>query len=229
MRSNILIESDGTRVIVAQHCSPPKGQRLNDAPLVIMPHGLQKTHEHTAELFSEISERLEDIGLSSLLYDYSEQQKDFKDEKKTCCDGVIEDLTTLFVWAHENEFTKFAFVTEGLGAPLLFMNLPENSIFTVLLWPVLDIDTYVKNQSIAYPLRSAPPDEFCFDEEFLQKMKRNDLRQALENVHTPTLILQGLEDKVVTSRHLEEAREYLMAPWLDITTFEDGEHGLAKP
>jgi hypothetical protein len=222
MQRNILIESKDTHAVVAQLNSPPKGQRFKDAPLVIMPFGLQKTHEYTPEFFLHIAKSLEGIGVTSLIYDFNEQQKDRPTEQELCCERLSEDLNTLYVWARENGFQKVAFITEGLGAPLIFLNLPENSIFTILLWPVLNLEEFAKAQ------KAESPDGFCVNDKFFEKMKELNLRAALQNAHTPTLILHGHKDTVIPPSHLEEARAHLMVPRLDITTIEDGEHGLAS-
>jgi len=229
MQRNILIESENARAVVASYRAPPRGQRLNNAPLVIMPYGLQKTHEHTPAFFSNISEKLEDLGLTSLLYDYHEQQQETPTEQKLCCKKVTGDLNTLFIWARENNFNEVAFITEGLGAPLLFINLPKNAVFTILLWPVLSLQEFAKNQTVASQANTDIPDELCLSKKFFEEMKKHNLRTALKNVHTPTLILQGQKDNIIPPIHLEEARAHLMAPRLDITTFEDGQHGLAFP
>jgi len=223
MQRNVLIESEDTRAIVAQYNSPPKGQRLRDTPLIIMPFGLQNTHGHTPTFFLHIAEKLEDIGITSLLYDFNEQQKDKPTEQKLCCERLSEDLNTLYIWARENEFQKVAFITEGLGAPLVFLNLPENSIFSVLLWPILNLEEFTRTQE------TDSASGTCVNEKFFKKMKELKLRAALQNAHMPTLILHGNKDTVVPPIHLEEARAHLMVPRLNITTFEDGEHGLASP
>ncbi len=223
MQRNILIESKDTNAVVAIYNSPPKGQRFKNAPLVIMPFGLQKTHKHTQELFLHISETLENIGVTSLLYDFNEQQKEIPTEQELCCERISEDLNTLYMWAHENKFQNIAFITEGLGAALTLLNLPENSVFTILLWPILDLEEFAKTQ------KSDAPNGTCVNERFFEKMKELDLRGALQNAHTPTLILHGQKDTIIPPTHLEEARAHLMVPRLDITTFEDGEHGLALP
>ncbi len=224
MRRNVLIETHYSDAVVAQYSNPPKGQHLKNTPLVIMPYWLQKTHEHTNVLFSNIAKKLESLGISSLLYDYSEQQKLNHTQKELCCEKVSNDLNAMFVWARENDFKDVAFVTEGLGAPLLFINFPENSVFTILLWPVLNIEELAKSIGSG-EIR----DELCVNDEFFETMKELDLRAALQTVHTPTLILHGRQDTVVPPIHLEEARAHLMAPRLDITTFEDGGHGLISP
>ncbi|MFP4097417.1 MAG: prolyl oligopeptidase family serine peptidase [Alphaproteobacteria bacterium] len=223
MRSDILVDTDKNAVVMAQYNIPAKEMRLDSAPLVILGYGLQRTHKNTPRLFSNISGSLERMGLTSLIYDYSIQQHDEQYLRTLCCECVVKDLNALFMWARENQYEKIAFITEGLGAPFFFMNLPENTVFCVLLWPILDLDAFVTEQMNHIDHNQA----LCLDDHFLNNMTNKELKPVLESVHVPTLILQGQQDQIVPPIHLEQARRHLMAPWLDITTFENGTHGLA--
>ncbi|MCK5374716.1 MAG: alpha/beta hydrolase [Alphaproteobacteria bacterium] len=229
MRKNILIESQDGNIVVAKYNYPPKGQRQKNTPLVIMIHGFQNTHEYIPTLFSNISDKLEYLGLSSLLYDYNNQQKIEHSDQQLCYENIKNDLNTLFIWAQKNHFPKIAFIVEGLGASLLYMNLPDNSVFSILFWPILNLKEFVKSQKISQQLNTNLVEGLCIDEKFLEKMEQIDLHSTLKNVHIPTLIMHGLDDSIVPQLHLDEARLHLMAPWLDITTFEDGQHGLICP
>lgn len=230
MHQDILIEV-GNGVITADYYCPPKGRRNKNAPLIIMPSGFQKTYDGTRDLFIKISEKAERLGLSSLHYDYSRHLKSGIPKGGVSIEHAGDDLNNIFMWAQQNGFRKLAFITEGLGAPLVLLNMPENAIFSILFWPVFDLVDFATTQQVneksAY--ETADDSDEYKDYSFLKQVEDIDLTPCMNDAKTPTLILQGMKDSVVPVSNLEIARKSLMAPRLDITVFDDGEHGLGQP
>lgn len=230
MHQDILIEVDDD-IITADYYCPPKGRRNKNSPLIIMPSGFQKTYNGTRDLFIKLSEKAERLGLSSLHYDYSRHLKSGIPEGGVSIEHASADLNKLFMWAQQNGFRKLAFITEGLGAPIVLMNMPENAIFSILFWPIFDLVDFATTQQVnekgAY--ETIEDLDKYKNYSFLKQVEDIDLTPFLNNARTPTLILHGKKDQIIPASNVEIARKHLMSPRLDITIFDDGEHGLGQP
>lgn len=235
MSKSILIERKDGEIITADYQQPDVGKRKENAPLVIMAHGFPKNQSKEVNFFGLIAEIISDMGFSSLIFDYTGSVNVSPEEDKFSFDGAKQDLDTIFAWAGKREYTSLAFIGEGLGAPIIFMNLPENAIFTILCWPVFDLSYVYSTQFKADEHKEELDKNGYFDfngalvgSGLLDELQNTDLTPYLHEADVPTMVLHGVEDKVIPITHLDVARKDLMVPRLNITSFDDGEYGLTQ-
>ena len=235
MSTNIPIERKDGEVIMADHYKPDKGRFKEHAPLVIMVPGFPKNQSREVNFFGLVADIIKDIGLSSLLFDYTGSVTADAQAKKFSFKNAALDMETIFEWAENNGYKKLAFLAEGLGAPVVFMNFPDNAVFTILCWPVFDL-LYVRDKQFNAEENNEELERNGFfnhegilvGSDLLDELKNTDLTPCLQEAYTPTMILHGMKDTVIPIKHLDVARKDLMVPRLNITSFDDGEYGLSK-
>ena len=233
MGKNILIEREDGKLISANLTQPGTGESKNESPLLIMAPGFPKQQGEGMNFFSLLVEIIKKLGLSSLQFDYAGSVNAGPEEDKFTLESAAIDFKNILEWAEENEYQKVAFVAEGLGAPLIFMNLPKNALFSILCWPAFDFkyvhDTQFKAEAHKETLEKNGffnLDNTMIGADLMDELQNTDLLPYLQEAHTPTLVLHGMEDDVIPIEHLDIAREDLMVPRLVITSFDGGKHGL---
>ena len=63
---------------------------------------------------------------------------------------------------------------------------------------------------------------------FLKELAKTDIIYALKETYMPTLIMQGAKDDITPASQLDFARTYIPSKRIEITTFQDGGHGLEQ-
>ncbi len=236
MGKNILIEREDGEIIMADYLESDEAKSKGDTPLVIMVHGFPKNPKKETDILRVIVKTIHNLGLSSLQFDFTKSVNVKPEDEKFTLKSASKDLETILAWAEKNDYKKVAFIAEGLGAPITFMNLPENAVFSVLCWPAFDFKYIYDEQFNAKAHEKAIEESgfFNFDgtlmgADLLDELQNTDITPYLREAHTPTLILHGTKDEVIPISHLDIARKDLMVPRLMITSFDDGKHGLTKP
>ena len=145
------------------------------------------------------------------------------------------DLETIHAWAQQHGYLSFGFISEGLGSPIVLMNLPKQTRFCISFWPIYDLDHVYTHLLKADTQQDAIEKDGFFNHkgykigrEFLDELKNTDLTAHLGKVSTPVFLLHGMQDTVIPPSQLDIARKYLMSPRIDITTFDDGGYGLEQ-
>ena len=236
MLKNLSIERDDNIKIQARYFEPEPGTANVKAPLVIMAHSFPKNISGKGEFFYELGEMISYLGVRSLTFEYSHSVNVSAEDEKFNFNSATKDFDAVLKWAAEKKHTKVAFVAEGLGAPLIYMNMPDNAIFTILCWPAFNLK-HVRNELFEAPKYQEELERNgslnvsgnLVSKEFLDQLEHTDLTPHLEFAYTPTMILHGVKDTVFPIQHLDIAREKLMSPRITITSFDDGEAGLQNP
>ncbi len=230
----ILIERTDGEIINAHHRKPKTDE--NSTPvLIIMLHGFHKNQKAGNNFYGLLAETYADIGFPTLQFDFIGCEGNNAETQSFSLSSAAQDMQTVISWAEQEGYKHLAFIAEGLGSAILFANLPKLARFCVLCWPALDLPRLRDEQFQAEQhATQTETDGFLtynglkIGRDILDELKDYDLISDLHKAHAPTLILQGEKDTVITSEHLDIVREHLMAPRVDITTFDDGEHGLIK-
>lgn len=229
MDKKISIARGDSVVIHAVLKSPAQGRSIRSAPLIVFVHGFPKMADDNHRLFDLAAETLADNGFHCLKFDFACCTGKEADAEKFTLDDAQHDFDAVFQWARNNRHTRLAFVTEGLGAALVYKNMPAQTAFNILCWPALDLshalkryDTQLQEHGVAGSV---------FGAQFKMELQALDLDAILEQEDLPpTLILHGDKDDLLPPQiHLEYARKHLMARRIDITSFDDGTHGLPNP
>lgn len=233
MGKTILIERDNGENITADLHQPDSGDRKGDAPLVIMACGFPKHQIKGPSLYNLMTDIIKNLGFTSLKFNYTGSAGLQGSDTKFTLENAAHDLEAIFEWAEKNGYKKIAFIAEGLGASIIHMNLPENTVFSILCWPAFDLP-YIRDTQFEAAKHQAELDKNGFytsndvliGADLLEELQNTDLIPYLQEAHIPTLILHGAKDDIIPPTHLAVARKSLMAPRLVITSFDDGEHGL---
>lgn len=235
MRKNLTIERDDGIKILAEYFVPEPGTANVKAPLVIMAHSFPKNLSGKGELFDELGEMISGMGVRAMTFEYSYSVNVSAEDQKFDFNTASKDFEAVLNWAAEKKHVRIAFIAEGLGAPLIYLNMPNNAMFTVLCWPAFDLKQ-VKNGLFKAPKYQEELDRNGYlnvsgnlvSKELLEQLEHTDLTPYLDFAYTPTMALHGEKDTVFPIQHLDVAREKLMVPRLTITSFDDGEAGLKK-
>jgi len=235
MGKNILIEREDGEIIMADYLHAEKSRKEKNSPLVIMVHGFPKLQKEN-DIFRILVKTVHDLGLSCLQFDLTKSVNVKAEEDKFTLKSAKQDIETILAWAENNNYTKVAFIAEGLGAPITFMSLPENAVFTILFWPAFDLK-YVRDEQFNIKAHKKALEENGFfnlngaliGNDLLDELQDTDITPYLKEAHTPTLALHGMKDEVIPIAHLDIARKDLIVPRLMITSFDDGKHGLTQP
>ncbi|MGN7437630.1 MAG: alpha/beta hydrolase family protein [Alcanivorax sp.] len=236
MRKNLTIDRDDGTKIQAEYFVPEPGTANVKAPLVIMAHSFPKNLSGKGELFDELGEMISGMGVRAMTFEYSHSVNVSAEDQKFDFNTAAKDFESILNWAAEKKHRRVAFITEGLGAPIVFMNMPDNAMFTILCWPAFDLQQ-VKNELFKAPKYQDDLDRNGFlnvagniiSKELLDQLEHTDLTPYLDFAYSPTMALHGVKDTVFPIQHLDIAREKLMVPRFSITSFDDGEAGLKNP
>jgi len=233
MGKKIQIERKDGKTIHADLTQPPTGESKAEAPLVIVVNGFPKHKAEGLPFTTLLIEVMKNLGLSSLEFEFTGSQTTNPDEDQFTLASAAADMESVFSWVEENEYKRVAFIAEGLGAPITFLNLPENATFSILCWPAFNFQTAWHDQFQGFANQEemdkkgySDLDGIIIGAEFMNELQNTDLIPFYHKAHTPTLILHGIEDKVVPISHLDIARDDLIVPHLVITSFDGGENGL---
>ncbi len=230
----ILIERSDGEIINAHH-RKPKDKDSTIPVLIIMLHGFPKNQRAGNNFYGLLAETYAEIGFPTLQFDFTRCESANANTEEFTLSSAAEDMQTIFTWAEQEGYQHLAFIAEGLGASVLYANLPEAARFCILCWPALDLKR-IRDEQFKADQHTAQIEadgyltynDLNVGKDILDELANYDLIADLHKAHAPTLILQGEKDTVITAEHLDIAREHLMAPRVDITTFDDGEHGLTK-
>lgn len=238
MDQSVLIErSDGKYLNVS--ITYPEVRSIDKMPpLVILINSFPKYSSSKDHFFTHLAKDISTRGTPCVELTYSNTGNKTSETKNFNFQDAQYDLETLYAWAEKQGYTKIGVITEGMGAPILLPHLSIKPIFCVFLWPVLDM-AYAYNN--LFEANSADNiqhlketgyienNAISIGKKFLEDIKNLNMSEHLENIKAPTLIIHGEKDSISPLNHLDIARKYLRSSRLDITVFDDGEHGLPLP
>ncbi|MCK5284093.1 MAG: alpha/beta fold hydrolase [Alphaproteobacteria bacterium] len=238
MAKKVRIPAHGDQQIRALFSNPSKKQDYDkgyNPPLVIMAHGFPGHKASNNDLYGDLEFILEENGYDTIRFDF-----------RGCgeSDGLAEDFTLrracedfkyVLYWATQKNYKQFIFIGEGVGATVALMNITLNLNAIVLLWPILDLKSYYKLHFANKILDSDDKSRGYIKDknqkyglDFIKELKKEKINHTLRKLNVPTIIMQGVKDKIITMEHIEIAKKHMNSKRIEITTFHDGEHGLQK-
>lgn len=224
MAEEILIDTPSGEKISALAGKPvdPAAQQPGERTLVIMVHGFPGEKNSHNDIFGGLERVLTESGFHTLRFDFRGcGASDGRSEHFTL-DTACDDLHVILKWAKKQGYKRLAYVAEGLGVSAALLNLPANLAFMILLWPVLD-PKMLFEQSLADDKDAAMQG---ISLALIDSLQKADTSGGLLKLNVPLLILHGAQDKQVPIAQLDLLRQHFRGPRAEITTFEDGEHGL---
>lgn len=147
------------------------------------------------------------------------------------------DLQTVIKWAENQGYEHITLITEGLSALFIGMDSLQKSVKNIVfLWPSLNshdvLQRYFKISDHSEDLENVGFFKFkdtSIGKIFVDDISELDTIKYAKNLKLPTLAFHGKEDKISPISNLNVIREHLGAKRIDITTFDDGTHGLPLP
>ncbi|MEZ5814708.1 MAG: alpha/beta fold hydrolase [Alphaproteobacteria bacterium] len=212
---------------------PPEGQ---DKILVIMVHGFPGNKESHGNVFANLDHILSDKHYHTLRFDFRGCGASDGQAEDFTTDSAMQDFLNVLVWAKNQGYEHFMFICEGLGATIALMNAPEQALCYVLLWPVLDPPLVAKNIFKAGQIE----DEWkktgyvLIGEDrvgipFIEQLEKIEITDAIGDLNKPVLIMHGAADETSPISQLDIARANAGTRRMEITSFQDGTHGLPQP
>lgn len=206
-----------------------------DRLLVIMVHGFPGDKNACNAVFGDFENAAGDKHYNTLRFDFrgcgasDGQSEDFS------LYSAAEDLRAVLGWAKGKGYKRFVFIGEGLGASLALMNGPPETLCYILLWPMIDlpliaghvfkVDTFQEEwKKNGYVLQG----DRRIGVPFLQQLQKANMDKVLKCIGKPLLIMHGAQDEISPIEQLEMFRANAGNRRIEITSFQDGGHGLPQ-
>lgn len=232
MAEEILIESPSGEMICALINQPvPQVTASAANTLVLMIHGFPGQKDSHNDFFGTLEVLLGASGFHTARFDFRGcGASDGKSELFTL-ESACEDFQNMILWAKTQGYQRFGYIAEGFGASLALLNPVPELDFLILAWPILDPPYvfdyfFVKDAKIPQPQPQSGKQKIS--QGFVDSLQKADYAKALASVTVPMLILHGAKDERVPIDQLELIRQHFRGPRVEITTFEDGTHGLPE-
>ncbi len=233
MKKSIMIERPDGQIINALYAEPETPLPPDRAPLIIFVRGFPAYTQEENNIFDTLSESITKSHISCLQFNFTGTDLNAQDCATFSFAEAAKDLETIYSWARKHGYKSFAFITEGLGAALTLMNTPKDTRFCASFWPIYDLSHVYKEQMHIDDHQQKldqrgffEREGFAITQDFADELKNTDLSPYLQNADFPVLLLHGMQDTVIPPSQLDIARKSLASPRIDITTFDDGAHGL---
>ena len=147
----------------------------------------------------------------------------------------VEQLRSVLRWAKEHHYTRFIFIGEGLGAAFSLLARAEETVCSILLWPIIDLPMIAKNMfgSDSIEAEWEKAGYILFDQSrvgipLLQQMLKTRMELILSDFQKPMLVMHGAQDEISPIEQLDMLREAADKRRIEITNFHDGTHGLPQ-
>ena len=236
MPNTIRIPIGDTQNIQALHSKPEEDfSEAKKKLLVVMVHGFPGSKHAHQNIFSDLEAVIGDKGYHCLRFDFRGCGESDGHEENFTLKTAQEDLQCVLSWARDQEYERFIFVGEGLGAAISLLNAPWESRCFVFLWPMLDLPRIAKYRFQTHDIDAACEKEGYMALEnhrvgldLIQDLQKTSLLDTLKDFDKPVMIMHGARDTLSPIQQLDLARMNLKSRRVEITTFHDGTHGLPQ-
>jgi len=236
MPKPIQILSGESQYIHGLHSKPSEESLENvDQPLVIMIHGFPGNKDSHDSVFQNLEQIIGEKNYHTLRFDFRGCGESDGREEDFTLESASEDIGSVLDWAKDQDYTRFIFICEGLGAPVTFMNAPEQGICYILLWPMLDMPHIAKTIFKADEIEDewkkagyALIDENRVGIPLIEQLEKADISGPISDLNRPVLVMHGAQDEISPINQLDTLRAHASSRRIEITSFQDGTHGLTQ-
>lgn len=210
---------------------------VTDDTLIIVLHSFPGSNNGTENIYKLLIPSLIDKGYQCLAPNFRGCGDSSGYSAEFTLQSAKEDIQACIDWAKTKDITRIIFIAEGLSAhlPLLFKDEEICILCNVVLWPCLDLQHVVnvllngititesdtkKGYIIVSGTQIGVP--------LINELKTSVLAQQLPPLDAPLLIMHGEKDKISPYDSLDILRNLVTNRRLEITSFQDGEHGLPQ-
>lgn len=237
MATIVQIPSDNNHYIHALWNDHPEKLKKDDGQtLVIMIHGFPGHKDIHGGVFEDFDKRLSEKQYHSLRFDFCGCGQSDGEEDGFTLASAAADLSAVYSWARAQGYTRFILISEGLGASLCALNLPEDAVSCIMLWPMLALPKVAQHvfasdvlddgaDDIGYVLK----DKHKIGVPFIKELSRTNILPALQELKKPLMIMHGAKDEISPIVQIDMVRNHVDAARVEITSFQDGTHGLPDP
>ncbi len=199
-----------------------------------MIHGFPGQSAGQSNLYGDMEFVLADKGYHALRFDFRGCGQSDGDQANFTCKKAGEDINAVLNWAQEQGYERFIYMSEGLGTTIAIMNMPPSKLIgQIMLWPGLNLPYLAKSLFKANDI--TPEDEKTgyvrindnkIGVPFIKELQTIKFGNFMRDVTMPVLIMQGAQDRLFPVEQIDLARKHMSPKRIDITTFQDGDHGL---
>lgn len=237
MAKEVLAEREDGKIVSAKYTQSIETSEPTPPLLVIFINGFPTNN---CNFFAFLTDALKDINIASIQFSFTHCESTKENTKKFTIQSATQDLQTLYLWAKKEGYEHIGIIAEGLGAPIVLSTMssaPQITPFCILCWPALDLKlTYTKQFKGRSPnnIKQLEEKEYFEYENTLigkklsEELQTLDIIEGLKTIKAPTLILHGEKDTIISPEHIDVARKNLISSRLNITIFDDGDHGLTQ-
>lgn len=227
---------DGKQFISALYLEPGEVTTPElEKTLVIMVHGFPGSHKQAhKDLFGDLEYLFSSSGLHCLRFDFRCCGSSEGLQEEFTLDGANKDMDAILDWAHKQGFKQIMYVAEGLGAASVVRKMNDTTRLAFFFWPILDLKTHCESRyagSTQQDSMNVPHivvDQNRIGIPLVQEMKDTDLSFFLGEIKVPILMQYGEADDKVGAEQAEYFKNNAKAPRIDITGYQDGDHGLTS-
>lgn len=202
--------------------------------LLICAHDFPGHFDGTENIFSTLQDLFLEQRHAAIRFNWRGYGKSDGNTHEFSLLQAKSDLEIVLKWAEAQGFTHTTIVTEGLG--LYFIGLepfPKSVKNLVFLWPAFDskelLQRYFRIEEHKQELDKKGFYNFkgvSIGKNLIDELLAIDPQKYAKSIKLPTLAFHGKEDKIVPISNLKIMRDHLGSKRIDITTFDDGTHGL---
>lgn len=203
--------------------------------LIIMAHGFPGRRNGHNDLFGDLEGLMVESGFRTLRFNFRGCGEKDPPDSLFSFETARKDFQNIHHWARENGYKRLGYIAEGLGASFCLMNMTDSVKFLIFAWPALNLKLHAREYFQSDTIKDALVTRDFSDyrgvkisRHFLDYMENCDITSILEASRVPALIMHGEQDQTIPISHLELVRQHMNGPRIEITTFEDGNHGLTK-
>lgn len=213
------------------------GRRPPDASLMIFCHGFPGSDsESHHRLFPKLHNICSKLKLSSVSFDFRGCGKSDGAAEDFTINQATQDLRQVLSWSEEQGYKRLMICAEGLGSLPVLMCLPDFPVkLLCFFWPVFDAKQYAIQNLEAEDHKPYFEDGGFIEIDnlkvgipLIKELYELELTSLLKNVIMPCMIQHGAQDSYIPIEHLDLARAYFRNRRIELTTFQDGQHGLPQ-
>jgi len=215
----VYFESQGQKIDGILHLP----RRRTDS-LIILVHGFTGTRNGPGGLFLKLARKLCERNFAVLRFNFRSTTEDFSQLHKMTIKGEVSDLK-LIVDRMSERFNKIGLAAESLGGLVSVLAYSEKVKCLVLWYPVIfqgetELGRRFLSKKAEKELRRAGfikertsnGKEYKVGKRFVEELRTLNAVPYLKKIRSPTCIIHGEKDNVVSCSHSERLLKILRCP-----------------
>lgn len=232
-----IVDEDLDYPIAAVLNEPEKtivSKKKEEKYLAIMVHGFPSSRDAHDDFFGEMASIFEEFAIPSLRFDFHGCGQSEGRTRDFSLSSAQHDLGVILRWAKSHGYKNLIMIGEGLGAWLTLASLTNDVKMLLLYWPVMNPAEYAAKLFPVEDIEDLDDSAYLtFDGVNVGVRLIKELHETtvpvVPELDIPVMVQHGVQDDVVPIEQLEILKEKIVAPRVDLTSYQDGGHGLLDP